>query len=353
MRKPYGWALACIALVLVFVSFPLSSCSGHQTSAAIAALSGPALQLPPLPQSRVSIKQVRAESPVDLTGIQTYLRSAGAVEDGDTLELASHSGEPEFGMYEVNLAGGALVQLSLAGSLEPGMEYWVAISDYDSGNWFFEGPIATQNYTHEFDAGTWANGAGNFYCAAITAQGNSYALDSVEVIVDTPEPVPTYYADTEPIFRTRCQGCHHSAMPAGGISLDNYISVKANAAAALAAVESDSMPPGSPLDAATKELLAAWVDGGMPSGFTYTFNVRPLVFNTYCLDCHDSALGEGERSGAPLGVNFDNYADAFASGVDANNEAQAETMPPESWGPPLDIFKKAYLQGWVDDGMPE
>jgi mono/diheme cytochrome c family protein len=353
MSKHCRWALACIAIPLFSVWIPLTSCAGLPTSAFTADLPQRVLRLPALPEPVLPARRVQAETPVALAGKQTCQRSAGAAESGDTLTLVSHPGESEFGMYEIDVADGTLIQLSFAGSLEPGMEYWVAISAYDTGTWFIDGPVTTQDYTHVFEVGDWANTAGNFYCAAITVQGNSYALDSVTAIVDLPESVPTYAADMAEIFRIRCQGCHHSAMPAGGISLDNYISAKANAAAALAAVESDSMPPGIPLDDGQKGLLAAWVAGGTPSGYTYTADVLPLVFNTYCLDCHAGALEAGERSGAPLGVDFDTYAAAADNGVEANDEVQAETMPPASWGPPLDIFKKAYLKGWIDDGLPE
>lgn len=63
------------------------------------------------------------------------------------------------------------------------------------------------------------------------------------------------------IFQARCTGCHGGA---GGVNLQGYENVKANAIRSQIAIESGRMPPGSPLSLEAKGLLSLWISKGMP-----------------------------------------------------------------------------------------
>lgn len=72
---------------------------------------------------------------------------------------------------------------------------------------------------------------------------------------------------------------------------------------------------------------------------------------TYCTGCHNSALGEGERAGAPLGVDFESLSKvrAQAERIWARSGDQNATMPPVG-PPPAD--ERARLGEWLACGAP-
>lgn len=81
-----------------------------------------------------------------------------------------------------------------------------------------------------------------------------------------------------------------------------------------------------------------------------TSGVANTVFNN-CTGCHSSSLGAGARSSAPLGVDFDSYANATAG----TNETRARqragvegSMPP---GGALGEPYQSRLISWVDSGI--
>lgn len=71
----------------------------------------------------------------------------------------------------------------------------------------------------------------------------------------------------------------------------------------------------------------------------------------HCQACHNSALPEGERQGAPVSVSFDTQADVLAHGsrilaVAASSEA---TMPPQGGVPEDDrLLLEVWLTCWVE-----
>lgn len=72
---------------------------------------------------------------------------------------------------------------------------------------------------------------------------------------------------------------------------------------------------------------------------------------THCTGCHHSSLGEGERAGAPLGVDFDDLADVRdqADQIWARAGDQNATMPPLG-GP--DQVERTRLGEWLACGAP-
>lgn len=72
---------------------------------------------------------------------------------------------------------------------------------------------------------------------------------------------------------------------------------------------------------------------------------------TYCTGCHHGSLKEGERAGAPVGVDFDTLAKvrAQADRIWARSGDQNATMPPVG-PPPADA--RARLGEWLACGAP-
>lgn len=69
-----------------------------------------------------------------------------------------------------------------------------------------------------------------------------------------------------------------------------------------------------------------------------------------CNGCHHSLLPEGERSGAPLGVDFDTLGGALTwkEEILARAAPDDATMPPSG---PLSADERALLSEWIDCGM--
>jgi hypothetical protein len=81
-------------------------------------------------------------------------------------------------------------------------------------------------------------------------------------------------------------------------------------------------------------------------------NFGEAYFRAECTGCHHSALAEGERSGAPLGADFDHYEGvaALAEEIAARAVDADADMPPASPSAPAD---RALLGEWLDCGLPE
>ncbi len=73
----------------------------------------------------------------------------------------------------------------------------------------------------------------------------------------------TYTADVRPIIQATCGSCHTTSS-VGGINLNTYANASMNAAASLAEILADSMPPGTPLSSGDKDLWQVWIDDGKP-----------------------------------------------------------------------------------------
>lgn len=72
---------------------------------------------------------------------------------------------------------------------------------------------------------------------------------------------------------------------------------------------------------------------------------------TYCTGCHHASLPEGERAGAPLGVDFETLTKirAQADRIWARSGDQNATMPPIG---PAPADERAKLGEWLACGAP-
>lgn len=138
-------------------------------------------------------------------------------------------------------------------------------------------------------------------------------------------------------------------------------------AALLLALALASCSPGPDPEGSTTDAAATGSTGGA-TGSTSAFeslDERPCPEDsllslegfgapfmlTHCTGCHHSALKDGERAGAPLGVDFDTLAlvRAQAARIWARAGDQNATMPPVG-PPPAD--ERAQLGEWLACGAP-
>ena len=80
---------------------------------------------------------------------------------------------------------------------------------------------------------------------------------------------------------------------------------------------------------------------------TYEEHVKPIM-EASCTGCHATTKQGPERSGAPAGVNLDNFQVVKESSERSNARIQGGTMPPYG---SVDGNGKATFQQWIDDGM--
>ena len=82
-------------------------------------------------------------------------------------------------------------------------------------------------------------------------------------------------------------------------------------------------------------------------------NFAQGFMDSYCLGCHSSALGEGQRAGAPMQVNFDTYELVQAQADRIRfRAAENQDMPPQSGAQPTND-ERANIGEWINCGLPE
>jgi hypothetical protein len=104
---------------------------------------------------------------------------------------------------------------------------------------------------------------------------------------------------------------------------------------------------GSPLGKTTTLSIAVTAQQGPAAQTTYTDVMRD-IFVPFCLQCHSSTLSGAARNAAPVGVDFNTFANATFNDneVRANVRIQAGTMPPTG-GLPGNL--RALMQDWAAD----
>ena len=88
-----------------------------------------------------------------------------------------------------------------------------------------------------------------------------------------------------------------------------------------------------------------------PEHINYQTVAKPFL-TTWCTPCHNSNLTEGERAGAYINTNFDDYEQAIAHSarILARIQDTAYPMPPAG-GVPSDVLDR--MVSWIECGMPE
>lgn len=69
-----------------------------------------------------------------------------------------------------------------------------------------------------------------------------------------------------------------------------------------------------------------------------------------CNQCHSTALPEGQRDDAPMGVDFDDYATAAHYAREAQEWVYFDLMPPGDMGVPVEEKQSLYV--WAQCGTP-
>jgi hypothetical protein len=92
----------------------------------------------------------------------------------------------------------------------------------------------------------------------------------------------------------------------------------------------------------------------IPATVTYDGQMKPWLFSSVCMNCHNSAYSGAQRHGAPTGVNWDTYSGTTSNQKDTGNTyVHLDFMPPAALGYKTTQFQKDLFQKWADGGYLE
>ncbi len=79
-----------------------------------------------------------------------------------------------------------------------------------------------------------------------------------------------------------------------------------------------------------------------------------LFFESYCLECHSTALTGDARQDAPNSINFDTYSDLTANDLEeVEGEIDGGAMPPEESSAQPTSAEVETIVTWLACGAPE
>ncbi|MCB1216164.1 hypothetical protein KDL44_02150 [bacterium] len=228
--------------------------------AAVPALPGTGLT----PESR----QAAALESMNISPLD-YNSSGGTVTDqAPDLLLDSQAQGMSWVLYNVDVSGLDLQELNLTIAYTGNQTCWVALGEFNAGRWSWEQiSQTTASRTLSGGTGNYVSPLSRLYFVVLGFNDNDLAIQNIEIVHQTADPIPTYNADIAPLLsgntgEKSCTGCH------GGISpnLESYSSVLANANAVLSSVSrsSDFMPPSQHWGQDSIDLFQAWIDAGKP-----------------------------------------------------------------------------------------
>jgi hypothetical protein len=164
----------------------LSGCAAHSAwnRAPTGSQPGPELRasplgLPGLPPAR----RASVESTTEVAALDTYDRSANAVDLDTRLLLNSSVGTTSWAPYEFNYGLEFLTRVEVLLSVSGLSEVYVAVGDYSTDNWDVRGPFSTSEVI-SLDQAANRNSDGGYHLAVLTSGGDSATLLKLIATVD-------------------------------------------------------------------------------------------------------------------------------------------------------------------------
>ena len=197
-----------------------------------------------------------------------------------------------------------------------------------------------------------------FLAAIVAAAGCDFRNDKTGSVVQPLGRSVTYAELKQKVLQPSCIGCHMTQNP----PLETYpAAFKAGAAVRKAVFDEKSMPKQGELTAEQKQLLLAWLDGGMPEGLpapepsqqpssmpvrvTWS-DVKSKVLDVACSSCH--------FPGNPKNVSDLTNEDFAKSDIGSIvGLSLSDLMPPPESSRPLSVEQKRFLTEWWIAGMPD
>lgn len=187
--------LRVLALTSVLAAF-MAGCAGRDaTSPQLGLDTGAGSQSSGLPALSMldSSLQAQRRHTAGLTetlilGKFTFLRSAGALDNGTALQLNTGPASMEWGLYGFDPQNNTLDSVSVALDVGNGSQAWVALADYSKNVWEWHGPL-TAGKTFAIDESRYRSPGGRLYCAIAVADGAAATVSALSVRTINPANV--------------------------------------------------------------------------------------------------------------------------------------------------------------------
>jgi PKD repeat protein len=137
--------------------------------------------LPPLPSGRILSGLLETSR----TGEQSFSRSSSAVPLAPALALSAPAGMISWGIWELPAVDELRylnVQLSTPGALPGNGGAYIAVANYATGHWEFQGPVY-ESRVLQLDPLGYASPGGALYVAVLVADGDSASVQQLSLVV--------------------------------------------------------------------------------------------------------------------------------------------------------------------------
>lgn len=345
-----------LGLFVVFTALSVTfGCSGATTSSSgLNAGSGPFAGLPAIPLD-VPGHHVSDVHNAQINGVDTFLRSSGAINSGQNLLLFTGETNPpslEWGIYRYipDSAQSEVVNtVDFTFTVNAGPNGWIGIANYGTGMWEFKGPYNSSGGggSKTFDnlnLGDYTSPGGNLYFLAMAYNGSTMTFNGLNITSNI-TPAVTYTISGKAIDSSTSQGIpsvtiHCNALSTttnasgdysfSGLTTGNYT---------LHADDKIGYDPFSPLNIpvsitnadSTGNDFTAPPSGPQPVTYSTGAHIMKDMIDTYCIRCHQP----GGPPGAPplttynecAQVGFDNIE--FKVTFGAPNASMPQAGSPE------------------------
>lgn len=138
--------------------------------------------LPPLPAGKLPAEWRSSE----ILGRDIYMSSSNTITALDTLVLPSPATSTAWAIWELPAGDNSLQSVSIELDIDTGDTAWIALSDYSTGTWAIEEPLADNVIyaAYPLDNSTNLSPGNNCYVAVLTTRGNAASVNKLILTVD-------------------------------------------------------------------------------------------------------------------------------------------------------------------------
>src|SRR5258708_5944287 len=169
-----------VAAAAAVAAFTVACAGGQPHPGQRASLLPAVAGLPPFPAGRGTA----AALDLALTGVETFDRSSGVMEQGASLSLSGAAGTPAWAVYAFAVPAGATV-LSVDCGLDNAATSaaWVGMADYARGHWVWFGPYGGAKL-FPLTSGNHLSPGNNAYVAILAEPGQTGLVTAMTLSVD-------------------------------------------------------------------------------------------------------------------------------------------------------------------------
>jgi hypothetical protein len=356
-------------MLVILGSAVLFSCAGAKSE--LSAGAGPFAGLPSIPLD-VPGHDVSDVHNASINGVDTFLRSPGAITQGNNLQLFTVASNPpvlEWGVYRYVPDSGqdeVVSKVTFNFTVNAGPNGWIGIANYKTGMWEFKGPYNDQGgggskILDNLDAvdKDYTSPGGNLYFLAAAYNGSTVTVNGLSIVSDVTQAA-TYSISGQVTDATSGNPLVDVVVRIASPSLQTNTDVNGNytfsgLAAGSYTVSADTYPGYQPFGPATHQVTVPpsataqnfEADLTGPPDVTYETGAAIMKdkIDTYCIRCHEPG---GEASFWPLRTYAEIQAVGFAN-VWSRVDGPLKPNMPQTGSPEAAAINAAGDRHWFTD----